>query len=189
MAPFFKIFWLFVKQTWFTFNGACNAFQKASKAHLIIILLVIFLTCYTKPYLFLPVDYVLVSHWLPASQIFHAGCTCQPLKGPTCSSDDIVCFCPPCLAFSLMPVFHSSSWDVLFPREIKNTLLESRPGWTKKNILTCLACLVLCGVIHKNLSPSERHSDVLDCIYSDNPARCLAPYEWADSYVIPPLNV
>lgn len=100
MAPFFKMFWLFRKQTLFTFNGACNAFQKASKAHLIITLLVIFLTCYTKPYLFLPVDYVLVSHYLPTSQIFHAGCTCQPMKRPTCSSDDIVCFCPPCLAFS-----------------------------------------------------------------------------------------
>lgn len=132
MAPFFKMFWLFIKQTWFTFNGACNALQKASKANLIITLLVVFLTCYTKPYLFLPVDYVLVSHWLPASQIFHAGCTCQPLKRPTCSSDGIACFCPPCLAFSLMPMFHSPSWDVLFPREIKNTLLESRPEWTKK---------------------------------------------------------
>lgn len=91
------------------FNDACNAFKKTSKAHLIITLLVIFLTCYTKPYLFLPVDYVLVSYYLPAPQTSHAGCTCQPLKRLTCGSGDIVFFCCPCLAFSLMPMFNSPS--------------------------------------------------------------------------------
>lgn len=121
MAPFSIMFWLDIKQTWFMLNGACNAFKKASKVHLIITLLVIFLTCYTKPYLFLPIDYVLVSYHLPASQTFHAGCTCQPLKRLTCWSGGIVFLCSPCLAFSLMPMFNSPSWKVLFPRVIKNT--------------------------------------------------------------------
>lgn len=183
MAPFSTI----IKRTWFMFDDACNAFQKASKVHVILTLLVIFLTCYTKPHLFLPIDYVLVSHCLPASQTFHAGSACQPLKRPTCLSSDIVGFCSPCLAVSLMPVFNSPSWKALFSRVIKNTLLESRPGWTKK--LFFLVWPIWSSVwLFTKICPQWKTQWCMRLYYSENPARYLPLQQWAKSSVIPPLN-
>ena len=122
-------------------------------------------------------------------QTFHAGCSCQHLKRSTCTSGNIVLLFLPCLAFSHRLIFNllSAPLKILFPR------VQRHMAWKQTRIDHRKARqgrtgLVLYGVLHQNLSSSDRHSHILDCLYSENPARCLVLHRWASSYLMPPVN-
>lgn len=146
-------------------------------------------------YLFLPSKYMLLSHCLPTHQAFHTGHCCQHaslqilLKRSVCTSRSIkASILLSYSVFSHMPVLKSlhSIKDNCFP-DHKDTWAENNPRKSRQ----MRTRKVLYSVLVQRPPPCERHTYMLGCHYSENPAWHLALYRWANSYpvyLIPPLD-